>query len=185
LRRAPLASKVSSLDLEPIESLWEELDIERLLSERAEEGDRMVTARDEPYLRWRYRDIPGVDYRVLGARGRDAQAALILRLRRRDRRDEVALCEVLGQGPGAGRILSGLLAELVSEARRAGVHYLVAMASPSARQRKVLSRAGFLPGIRIGPRLTVRSLAGEAQCRLPMVHAPESWQLSIGDVELF
>lgn len=148
---------------------------------------RYRTPLDRSYLRWRYADPPGLDYRALwsGGGGRaGAPAAVVFRGRRRGRFREVVVSEVLvPPGEAGGRAARELLRRLARSARRAGADYLAAVASRRTPERRALARSGFLPVPGAGPTVVVRGL-GHAGA-LPDPAAASSWRWSGGSLEVF
>lgn len=124
----------------------------------------VVTNRSVDYLRWRY-GFEHLGYRAVVHPEGVARGCAIVRLRRRGRAMELSICDLLTE---AGD--EAATRDLVREVRRsAGGDYCAAI--------------GRVPGLwRIGargPTLTVRSVSSEPP------RALESWQLALGDVELF
>lgn len=143
-------------------------------------GDRRLsTRRSSDYLRWRYAEIPGFDYRAIWSK-EDGGAAVIFRVRRRGDLLELRLCETLVRpGSSAQHRAGALIRKLV---RAMPVDYAVAMGAPGTPERRALLRSGFLPAPRTGPILTVRPLSDRLE---PDPLRRSSWRLSIGDLELF
>lgn len=144
---------------------------------------RLHTERSRRYLTWRYARIPNPRYHALWAREGGAFAALLFRGRLRRRRREVSVAEVLWTGdPEGPRLARRLLRELT---RDADADYVVAGAATNTAERAVLRRAGFLPvpGLGLGPRLTVRTVRPDASPVSPYTWS--SWRCSIGDLEIF
>ena len=142
---------------------------------------RLSTPLSPGYLRWRYADIPGFAYeaawRVQGQEG----AAAIFRILERGRFRELRLCQLL---VGGGRESLELARELLrSLLDGSPAHYASAMAAQNTEAQKVLMRSGFLPAPMAGPIMTVRPLAQHDD--VPDPGRRGSWQLSIGDLELF
>lgn len=141
--------------------------------------ERLRTARTSRYLRWRYSDVPVIDYRALWDVGDDGFAALVVRRRRRNGLSEGTVAEILVQGPGGERRGAALLRRV---AALSGLHYLAAAAPEDSAGGRCLAAAGFrLPALP-GPHFTVRPLAAAPAGR-PLELA--GWNLSIGELELF
>lgn len=145
---------------------------------------RLSTARSPAYLRWRYAEIPGIEYRSLQTRRRGDRAALLFRERRRRGRVEIDVAEVLtGGSQGEIDLAADLLRRLV---RRCRATSFVAVASPGSSERRALRRAGFLPARWLAPRLTVLPLAGRISDSGPdSALSADTWRWSLGDLELF
>lgn len=142
---------------------------------------RLHTERNRAYLAWRYCDIPARRYRALWAREGDAFAALCFHGRRRWRRREVTLSEILLTPDPKSRALARRLLRRL--ARDAEADYLVASVAAGTPELGVLRRAGFLPVPGVGPRLTVRPVCIAGSPVDPCTW--ESWRCSIGDLEIF
>lgn len=125
------------------------------------------TAHSPAYLQWRY-GFAALRYRALlrGRRPEDGMA--LFRLRRRGPALEAVVADVLVPGDDR-QATAGLLRAV---ARASGADYAVALSAAA-------SRARYLPLPSIGPQLTWRALADSR--RPPL----STWQLSMGDVELF
>lgn len=150
------------------------------VASRRRRDPRLRTAATADFLRWRYADPPGIDYRAAWAGSGEAAAALVLRLRRRRGLREAAVAEVLVAGEAGVATAAGLLRGLRASSR---ADHAVAVASPGSDEHAALRRAGFLPLPGAGPRLFVRPLDPEAD--LPNPLRPESWRLAAGSFELF
>jgi hypothetical protein len=169
-------------DLPRVDALLRWSRLEELLS-RYDQGwqKRLYTPRDADYLRWRYRDIPGIEYRTLWAADPGGLMAIIVRTRMRRSMRELMVSELLSTGDSATRqtLFDDLLARLRAEA---DIDYLVAAAPSGSREESVLTGAGFRR-IPSGPSLMIRPLEGS---RLGVAElAGDRWQLSIGDLEVF
>lgn len=140
----------------------------------------LSTVRSPAYLRWRYGEIPGVEYRILQRHRQGDGAALVFRERRRRGRTEIDVAEVLTGGSEGGIDLAAdLLRGLVRQGR---ADWHLAVASPGSPERRALRRAGFLPVRWLAPRMTVLSLGHRTPDRVPSV---DSWRWSLGDLEIF
>lgn len=150
------------------------------------QGDpRWRTDRSSAYLRWRYADAPGLDYRSLWRVEGDGGAAVIVRLRRRRGLLEMAVVEWIASAGASGEAASRWVAARIAKVLI--FDHAVAIAAPGTPQRNRLREVGFLPASALGPRLTVRSLhpwpGGTISPPDPRHIA--AWRLSAGDVELF
>lgn len=154
-------------------------EVDLLLQSRESEG-RLSTALSSQYLMWRYVEVPMFQYHAT-ARWRDSASALVVcRLRSRGKLRELRICEILA-APGAIRDASDLIGELI---RRFKPDLASAMAARRTTEHKVVVRAGFLPVVRSGPTLTVRSLDAASPAADDRLRR-SGWRTSIGDLELF
>ncbi len=133
-------------------------------------GARGYTARGPAYLRWRYLEIPGIDY---GAAFDPASHLLVFRRRLRRGLRELTLCEVL-LAPNSKAPIAVARA-LASVARGAEVIAMSGVAGERLRRLGML--AGFVPFG--GPVLMSRPLAS------PPIESFDGWLWSLGDLELF
>jgi GNAT superfamily N-acetyltransferase len=134
------------------------------------------TRRTADYLRWRYVDAPGLDYRAMPlTSGGTLQGLAIARPRRRGALRELTLSELLvrpGDTVSARRLLAGL--------RRSGCDHVAAHFAPGTAGAATATRSGYLRAP-IGMTLTTRVLGDPpADPRLM-----DSWRLSVGDLEVF
>ncbi len=182
-RREDIAAEPAETGLRPVAELLERPGTEGFLAalDRRRQADpRLRTVASLPYLRWRYAEVPGVDYRAAWAGQGDDAAVVVVRLRRRRGLLEASVSEVLA-GTQAG---VDAAARLLRELRAAtGARYALAVASPGTPEHAALRRGGFvrLPGA--GPRLVVRRLRPAPA--LPDLHRLGAWRLSTGSFELF
>ena len=128
------------------------------------------------YLRWRYVDPPGLDYRAVALHdGGRLRGLAIGRPRRRGRLRELTLSEVLvrpGDSGGARRLLG--------RARRSGMDHVAAHFAEGTPCRRVGATSGFLRAP-IGMTLVARVLNDTTVDP----SQPSSWRLSVGDLEVF
>lgn len=121
----------------------------------------MATDRTRDHLLWRYGFEP-LHYRVI----RSDEAAAVVRLRRRGAALEGVLAEIFSPDAAATRRLLRRLG------RELHVDHLLTLAAPP-------HPAPWLPTLpRLGPRLTVRDLAGSGP-------ALDEFRFALGDIELF
>lgn len=154
---------------------------EAFLADSRVRDRRLATPRSMKYLRWRYADIPGFEYRAVWTLEGEDGAALIFRHRARGELRELRFTEILaGPSRTAARRAAALLRETIQSS---GADYAVAMAAPGTRARRALLLSGFLPVPRLGPVLTVRPLTSRDPAT--MVLNRSAWRFSIGDLELF
>ncbi len=148
-----------------------------LESQRGVERHRLATDADLGYLRWRYADAPGLDYRAIPVLRAGRLAAIgIGRVRPRGGLRELTLAEILA-APGAADDVR----QVLRASRRAGVDHVATHLPPSVAPRSLLRRCGYLTTSRVGLTLTTRPLT-ELPVD-PLVAA--SWGLSLGDIEVF
>jgi hypothetical protein len=132
------------------------------------------------YLRWRYAQVPGLDYRALWSFHGSAGAAVIVRSRLRRGFREIVVAEILATPGDAGtRLASEILRDLC---RRVDSDYVVAITMPRTPERSAARRAGFLPTAGLGPIFTVRVL-DRALAIDP--YRVDAWRLTAGDLEIF
>ncbi len=182
LRADESRSPADLSSLPPVSDLLKWRGLDSLLSEyHADWGARLHTPRSPAYLRWRYAEIPGVDYRSLWTSDGDDSLAIVFRTRLRRSMREVLLSEILVRGDRASlpRLLEPLLEQL---AEQSDVDYLVAAAPSRSPEARGLRVAGFRHAP-TGPTLMVRPLDGSRLGDAEL--ASDFWQLSIGDLEIF
>lgn len=148
-----------------------------LLDAQPRDG-RLHTVRTPGYLRWRYADAPGLDYRAVALPdGGGGLAGLAIgRLRQRGPLAELSLAEALVR-PGDRRAARRLLARVA----RAGGDYAVGSFDADATLRPARRRAGYLPAPGQGPTLVANPL----QAVSPDPCDLRSWRLTLGDLEVF
>jgi GNAT superfamily N-acetyltransferase len=147
---------------------------------RRSEDRRLRTATTLPYLRWRYAEAPGLDYRAAWSGSGDEAAALVVRLRRRRGLLEASVSELLAANEAGARTAAQLLRGLAGSTP---AHYALAVASTRTTEHAALRRAGFLRLPAAGPRLAVRRLALDTDA--PNLLESAAWRLSTGTFELF
>ena len=142
---------------------------------------KLSTAVSVEYLRWRYHDVPGQNYRAVYKAESGEAAAIIFAFRRRPRRIvELRICDMFtAAGVRRSTLVSRLFADLLDISRHCGVTYIVASSGGSRATARLLLGRRFLPLPRSGPILTVRALSGRAPMNL------SEWGSSIGTLELF
>ena len=155
-----------------------EIDDVVLAWERERTRVGLRTPRDGSYLAWRYGRHPAVKYGFVPVE-QDGHLAgfAILRPNRRFGLREVVLAEVFLR-PGEPHAGKRLMSRVVEEARG---DYCVAAGSLGTREQRLLRGALFFRVPGRGITLTVRSLT-----RMPIDPAsPGSWDLTLGDLEIF
>jgi GNAT superfamily N-acetyltransferase len=128
--------------------------------------DALRTRLSPAFLRWRY-GTPLLSYRAVAAPGGVQDGVAFFRIRRRGEAREAALCDVIAAGGDAGVV--GDLTRAVT--RAADADYVIRLGGglfpPGGLVR--------LPGQ--GPLLTWRAVSAR--------RAPDAWDLTLGDIELF
>lgn len=180
-RPGPEAAGPDLAALAPVEDFLRLPWLDRFMEAvEATRGDRRYrTPLDRAYLDWRYRAIPGVEYRALWSGEGPEAAAVLVRGRRRGRFREVVVSEVLAP-PGAAGAAAGLLGRL---AAGTGADYLALAAARATPERAAALRAGFVPAPGVGPALFVREWAMAPGLPEPAMRA--SWNLGTGTLEIF
>lgn len=150
-----------------------------LVGAAAAAGDptRLGTRVDPGYLRWRYADAPGLDYRCLVThrRGRLTGVAFA-RPRLRGSLTELTLAQVIvhPDDPGAAR-------RLLRAAARAGADHVATHLTPGTE----LARAGLAAGYLTAPRNGMTLVANPRRPVSPSPAELRSWRLTLGDLEVF
>ena len=151
-----------------------------LLRERAaaDAADTRFAVRRTPeFLRWRYGDAPGLDYRVLTChRGGELAGLAIGRPRRRGPLTEFTLADVIVR-PGD----RGSAARLLKEAARAGCDHVAGHLAPGTEAAAAALRSGYLTAPRTGMVLVARAPGGP----LPAARSVTDWRFTLGDLEVF
>lgn len=147
----------------------------RDLLDAARHDTALHTARTPAYLAWRYGVASGLDYRCLQVE-RDGKLVGLgfARPRLRGGLVELMLCEVIVR-PGDHRAARAVL----RMAAKAGSHHVVAHLGPDLR------RAGLASGYVVVPRLGIGLVANPRRPVPVDALAPGSWNLSLGDLEVF
>jgi GNAT superfamily N-acetyltransferase len=159
---------------------------ERVMTEWGRQVDELIEESEKPagfhtpqsanYLRWRYGQAPGLDYRCIVAESAGRLDGVAFgRLRRRGRLSELTLAEVIvrpGDHRAAGRLLRA--------ARRSGAdHVTLLTTTPELRHAARLTGFITAPGHGLG-------LTANPRRRLPLDPCEvDSWHLSLGDLEVF
>ena len=165
--------------LDPVAAVLDDPRMPAFVTDVAFQDNRYHTQRTLSYLRWRYRDIPGIAYRARFETVGDAGALVIARTRMRSRFREMTISELLVT-PSERAIRLGR--EVVSALANDGTaDYSAGCAAKGTAERIVLVRAGFLPVPCVGPHLVARRLALDG---LDPLQWP-NWRCSVGDLELF
>ena len=159
-----------------VAELLENVDVERFSTSESAGRPDLRTLPEPAYLTWRYRDVPGIEYRSSwDARGGEA-AACIFRSAARSGLRELRISQLLVGSDRKGRQLgTQLVRDTLAEA---DPDLAVAMAAPGTPERAALRAAGFVPAPSTGPIMTVRDLSRPAPTRHEMACV-------VGDLELF
>jgi GNAT superfamily N-acetyltransferase len=172
-----VAATARTSSLPQAQDAFQELgDLENLLATRTP-NRRLRTPLTVDYLRWRYVEAPGLDYRCVQVFSDGALAGVGFgRVRTRAALTELTLGEVI-TAPGDTRAAAGVL----RAARRSGVDHVAVHAAPGTEISAMALRSMFLKapgrGITLVARPTRRSPAGLLD--------QDTWGLSLGDLEVF
>lgn len=156
-------------------------ELDGFLASQPAAAGHLVTDVNPAYLKWRYRDCPGLDYGVEGAFDQRAGALLVYRSTERSGLREARICDLLVTADKASRQKAGVM--IRDRLRALEADYASARAVPGTPAASVLRRLGFLPAPRIGPVLAYRPLFEMAD--LPAIDRLSTWGAAIGDLELF
>ncbi len=176
---APVASSAPVGD-SPLPDAGEVLrsheDVEGLLDRRGTPVG-LHTPVTADYLRWRYAEAPGLDYRAVAVhRGGEIVGLGLGRLRRRAGLTELTLGDVLvpdGDVGAARRVLRA--------ARRGGVDHVAVHATPGSEVARAALASGYFPAPRGGIQLVANPRPGCPEQVLDL----GAWALSLGDLEVF
>ena len=154
-------------------------DLDALLADIAvadQASGALHTRRTNGYLRWRYVQPPGLDYRAIALHdGGQLRGLAIGRLRRRGSLRELTLSELMvrpGDTTGARRLLG--------RARRSGVDHVATHFPAGSPGRRMAAMSGFVRAP-MGMTMVTRIL-GDSPVD---PRRPGNWRLSIGDLEVF
>lgn len=145
-------------------------------AERTE--NRLHTRRTLAYLRWRYADAPGLDYRAVTLESGGETVGLALgRPRIRAGLREFTLSDMIVR-PGDRQSARDLLSRV---RRWCGSDHIATHAASGTELRAVAPLSGYvtLPGV--GMTLVARPF----RATVPDPLSPTSWRLSLGDLEVF
>jgi hypothetical protein len=169
-----------SSDLPPAADLLRDVmpEVTRLLAARPRAADRLSTSLSGEYLRWRFGEVPGLDYRAVPVRrGGELVGLGIGRLRHRGPLAEFTLAEILHAADDVRSARDVLRAA----ARESNADLVATYVAPGTSTATALRRAGYLTTRRVGLTLTTRPLS-----ELPVDPARlDAWALTLGDVEVF
>jgi hypothetical protein len=191
LRQLRKGDEISSLSFanffEPLIMKWHDFSrhygeqlpalISKWEAERPRYGLRTVRSLD--YLEWRYGQHPAIQYGVYAEAESNGQlkSFVILRPNTRYGCQEVVITDLF-LAESSARSAAILLSNL---ARQVNGDYLIAHFGDKTLEKHALRRSGFLPVPRRGIVFTVRPL----QEGLDDLFLPGSWDLSLGDLEVF
>lgn len=149
-----------------------------LLEEAEGPQRRLRTPRTPEFLRWRYGEGTGIDYRAVAhhAGGRMAGLALF-RVRPRGTLRECSVTELVAR-PGDGSTIRSLVRQVL---RSTAADHALAVTIPGTPGNRAARRSGFLSW-RGGPVLMVNPLRDGVE---PDPLDIRSWDLSLGDIEVF
>ena len=153
-------------------------DLSDLLAESLQEGPELSTAQSPEYLKWRYSDTSGLDYRAIRwpDTGRTRGIA-VFRVRPRRGLWETAMLEVivsLNDWRTRRRLIRGVL-------QSAETDHATCLVQRGTSEAGAALRSGFLP-TRAGITLVVNPLRADIGA---MPASSHSWALSLGDLEVF
>lgn len=171
LAQARVPAKVWSeacVDGEPAANVLQQTDAVGNLLASQPPSPGVRTARTPEYLQWRYGSSP-LGYRVIVAEGSPEAGIAIFRVRRRGAAREAVLDEVIvpGADPRLARAMRGRVG------REVDADYVIRIGGPP------VASDGYVRLPRQGPILTWRSIC---ETRMP---ALDSWDVTLGDIELF
>lgn len=148
-------------------------------SEEGRDATRLRTPRSREYLSWRYGKHPYINYLVSPrfSNGR-LSGFIVLRRNLRSNLREAVLVEAFA----GNRSTSDLVGLMRCALPSVGADYVVAHFARGTLERRALHRARFIQVPRRGVTFTVRSLDDHHERRAT---SPTSWDLSLGDVEIF
>lgn len=175
---SPVSPTTSALPRADHAWTWAD-DLAELVADIADARDdgRLHTPLSLDYLRWRYVDAPGLDYRCVPVLdGQRLVGVGFGRLRPRASLWEFTLGDVVvrpGDRRTAGRVLRA--------SRRSGAHHVTTHAAPGTATHQALTRSGFL---RV-PGNGIRLVANPRGTTGTDVLDPSAWSLALGDLEVF
>ncbi|MGA5702913.1 GNAT family N-acetyltransferase [Peterkaempfera bronchialis] len=153
-----------------------------LLRERAEAdaGDaRLATVRSAAFLRWRYGEAPGLDYRVITVvRGGELAGVAFGRPRRRGPLTEFTLADAVVR-PGD----RATAARLLRMAARSGCDHVATHLAAGTEPAAAALRSGYLTAPRAGMTLVSRAPGGGPGPG--GAGGVAGWRFALGDLEVF
>lgn len=147
------------------------------LLEQQHSDARIHTPLTLDYLRWRYGQPPGLDYRSIAVwHGNELVAIGFGRRRARAGLTELTVGDVVVRA--GDRTATKTVLRL---ARRSGVHHVALHAASDTELAGQSLRSGYLRA----PGRGIRLVANPRSTEVTEALAPASWRLSLGDLELF
>lgn len=153
-------------------------ELDDLMAAATSDDGRWHTERTAAYLRWRYADAPGLDYRALRLERDGRLAGLAIgRQRMRGRAAEFTLSELLvpRDDPALARLL------LRAVAARSGCDHVATHLAPGMAPHRAALRAGYVALPRTGMTLVANPLRPVTPDPLSLA----SWAFALGDLEAF
>jgi len=155
-------------------------DLDQLLkSWQQGRAQEMTTAYSMDYLRWRYQQIPGVNYGLKTVKKGDSMAVVIYRLKPSRAISELRLVDIFYEGPEKRRVVRTALNEL-AETYQPDV---MTTLTDAAGELDALLPFGFFKAEKRGLTITGRKVNDDSVAAL--LNAPQAWNLSAGTLELF
>ncbi|MCU1356433.1 MAG: hypothetical protein JWM89_1851 [Acidimicrobiales bacterium] len=153
-------------------------EVAELLTAAHQPDDLLATDRSAGYLRWRYADAPGLDYRVVAAREAGRLTGLAFaRARRRGPLAELTLSEVIVAAGDTGSARAVLRAAIGAS----GCDHVATVVGPDPALAPTYRRSGFLTVPGQGTVLTTNPLVSV----VPDPVSLASWRFALGDLEVF
>jgi GNAT superfamily N-acetyltransferase len=165
----------------PAAELFQDPALPGFLASLAGADDRFSTPWTRESAHWRYVAIPGLAYRAGWDLDGEDGAAVVVRVGTRGKMRELRLCQVWVGSTANSRRMGCEIVRSLMHGTEADV--ATAMGLPGTAAQRVLLRSGFVPAPRMGPVMTVRPLSASRNGMDPLRRS--SWDLSIGDLELF
>jgi GNAT superfamily N-acetyltransferase len=168
-----------AVDAEPVTTLLDSgTDLSDMLLGVDAAGEGITTERSADYLRWRYVAVPNLEYFAIPAHEYgDLRGVAIFRLRERGALWETALVELLVRR-GDRQIARALVRKVIN---CTDTDHVTSYFRRGTVQAGALRTSGFLRSRR-GVSFVVNPLSAHL---LPPPESPDSWALSLGDLEVF
>lgn len=160
---------------------FEQPEFETFVHQLAETEDRYHTPRTPDYFRWRYRDIPGFEYRALWKWSASGGAALLFRRRLRRKFWELSLSDILvSRGVDSDKICRDLVRDVL---KNANCDYAVVTAAKGTQTESILKKSGFFRANALGPVFVIKEIGDRADQTGLMNW--DNWGCAIADLEIF